>query len=76
MAGLTLIILFSEMLRIFKIYVFSKNKSLKENKNLLEYLKIYHFSKIKFSKLINYLTNMRWSDQCTMVTILKRINKG
>jgi hypothetical protein len=76
MAGLTLIILFSEMLRIFLNYVFSKNKNLKENKNLLEYLKIYHFSKVKFSKLINYLTNICWSDHCTMVTILKRINKG
>jgi hypothetical protein len=58
MAGLTLIILFSAMLRNFKNYVFFKNKNLKENKNILEYLKNYHLSKKGFSKLINYLTNM------------------
>jgi len=57
MAGLTLIILFSAMLRNFKNYVFKK-KILKENKNILEYLKNYHLSKKVFSKLINYLTNM------------------
>jgi hypothetical protein len=35
-----------------KNYVFFRNKNLKESKNLLEYLKMNHFSKIKISKSI------------------------
>jgi hypothetical protein len=66
LANSTLIILFSNMLKIFKNYFFQiKKKIVKENS---AYLGIFHLLRWIFSKLVNYLMNMCWNGQGTMVS--------
>ncbi len=62
LANSTLIILFSEMLKISKI-ISSKSKNIVKDNS--EYLGIFYFVEMNFSKLINYSMNMCWNGQGT-----------
>jgi hypothetical protein len=64
LANLTLIILFSGMLKFSKI-ISSKSKNIVKDNS--ENLRIFHLLKLIFSKLISYSTDICWNGQGTMV---------
>jgi hypothetical protein len=65
LANSTLIILFSELLKFSKLIISSKSKNIV--RHISEYLGIFLFVEMNFSKLINYSTDMCWNGQGTRV---------